>query len=48
LIFKYKKFLILLEKLANHPLSKQEEPFIKQLMVPFKPPISLSDIPAVS
>lgn len=43
--FNYAKFVIMLEKLAEHPLSKHEEKYIDQFMVPFEPPIKLSDIP---
>jgi hypothetical protein len=38
----------MLQKLADHPLSKREEKFISQFMVPFEPPIKLSEIAQVS
>ncbi|CAF0710744.1 unnamed protein product [Brachionus calyciflorus] len=43
----YNKFIIMLQKLAEHSLSKREETFIGQFIVPFEPPIKLSDIPAL-
>jgi hypothetical protein len=39
---------MLLKKLADHPLSKREEPFLKQFLCPFIPPIKMSDILKVS
>lgn len=46
--FKYLKFVKLLEKLADHSLSKREEPFISQYILPFKPVIQLNEIPSVT
>lgn len=45
--FSYAKFLVLIQKLANHPMSKRQEEFIKKFLIPFEPPITLNEIPAV-
>ena len=42
---KYNKFIVLFNKLLNHPLSKREEEFIGSFRVPFEPPIKLNKIP---
>lgn len=41
----FNKFLILIKKLADHDLSQREEPFIRNFLRPFVPPIKMSDIP---
>lgn len=41
----FNKFLILLKKLADHKLSLREEPFLRNFLRPFVPPIKMSDIP---
>lgn len=43
----YAKFLVLIQKLADHPMSKREEDYLKQFLIPFVPPIKLSEIPAL-
>lgn len=40
----FDKFLTLLKKLAEHPLSNRERPFLDQYLTPFVPPIKMSDI----
>ena len=45
---KYAKFIVLVQKLADHQMSKRESDYLKQFMIPFVPPIKLSEIPAVS
>ncbi|RNA28696.1 28S ribosomal mitochondrial [Brachionus plicatilis] len=45
--FSYTKFIILLEKLAQHPLSKKEQVYINQFLTPFEPIIKLNEIPSV-
>ena len=46
-LFKYLKFLVLIPKLADHSYSKRDQDFLKNFLVPFVPPIKLSDIKAV-
>jgi len=40
----FEKFITLLKKLADHPLSMREEPYLKDFLKPFVPPIKMSDI----
>jgi len=40
----YNKFMNLLKKLAEHSFSIKEAPFIKEFLLPFVPPIKMSDI----
>ena len=47
-VLKYAKFLVLVQKLADHLMSKREADYLKQFVTPFVPPIKLSEIPAVS
>lgn len=39
---------MLLKKLADHDMSQREEPFLRNFLRPFVPPIKMSDIPEVS
>ena len=45
--FHHKKFILLLQKLADHKYSKKEQSFIQQFLKPLQQPITLSNIEAL-